>query len=227
MSTREAFGPNLRRTRLHRRVSLEMIAHQTKVGIELWEAMERNDFTSWPSGLYARAYVREYAELIGADPDGTVNEFCRWFSQGDRRAEPLVRGQAEIVGHQLAWHDDLVPLQGDRRESAETWPDRLERVRKRHVRLIAAVLDGSFVLLVSAMEAALLSLSMWVTFGVTTALYHGVSLALMGCTPAVWAIDTYAAAHPDRRRPGELFALRRLRSGRRDDASPRRGAVSD
>jgi transcriptional regulator with XRE-family HTH domain len=118
--TREAFGPNLRRIRVQRGISISQIAAGTKISADLLNGLERNDFTGWPSGIYARAYVRQYAYAIGVDPDATVDEFCRWFPQGDRRAERLVREQATIVGHQtLAWQDDVpVKAGGNRRGSA-------------------------------------------------------------------------------------------------------------
>jgi transcriptional regulator with XRE-family HTH domain len=115
MSARDAFGPNLRRIRIQRGVSLESIADATKVSLHLWKALERNDFSRWPSGIYARAYLRSYAAAIGADPDTTVDDFCRWFPQGDRRAGRTVREQAAIVGHaDVKWRDDLA-IQVDRR----------------------------------------------------------------------------------------------------------------
>ena len=82
MSPREAFGPNLRRLRLERGVSLEEIAHSTKVIVSLWAGLARNDLSRWPPGIYARSYLREYARAIGADPESTVDEFCRCFPQG-------------------------------------------------------------------------------------------------------------------------------------------------
>ncbi len=123
MSAREAFGPNLRRLRMQRGVLLEHIAATTKVSTALWAGLERNDFSRWPTGIYARAFVREYAIAIGEDPESTVDEFCRWFAQGDRRAEPIIRGQAEIVGHEdLEWQDQVPPKvgEGDRRGSPST-----------------------------------------------------------------------------------------------------------
>ena len=106
MSEREAFGPNLRRIRVQRGISLEQLVASTKVSVALWEGLERNDFSRWPTGIYARSYVRDYATAIGVDPESTVDDFCRWFPQGDRRAEPLIRGQAQIVGHdKLEWRD--------------------------------------------------------------------------------------------------------------------------
>lgn len=128
MSAREAFGPNLRRLRLQRGLTLDQIAEQTKVSIAMWEGLEQNDLSRWPTGLYARSYVRDYAQIVGADPDSTVDEFCRWFPQGDRRAERLIRGQAAIVGHSLDWQEP-VTLESDRRAGATPPPDATKKTR--------------------------------------------------------------------------------------------------
>ena len=123
MAERDAFGPNLRRIRVQHGVSIHQIVAATNVSASLWEGLERNDFSRWPTGIYARAFVREYAIAIGEDPESTVDEFCRWFAQGDRRAEPIIRGQAEIVGHEdLEWQDQVPPKvgEGDRRGSPST-----------------------------------------------------------------------------------------------------------
>ena len=105
--TREAFGPNLRRLRVQRGITVEQIAETTNIAQDLLEGLERNDFSEWPTGIFARAYVRQYAYAIGVDPDATVDEFCRYFPQGDRRAESTMREAAEIVGHDLSWQDDV------------------------------------------------------------------------------------------------------------------------
>lgn len=122
MSEREAFGPNLRRIRLQRGVSLKQLAERTKVAETLWAGLERNDFSRWPNGIFARAYVREYAKAVGADPEATVDEFCRWFPNGDRRIAPIIKEQAAIVGHDdLEWRDDVPKsaAHGDRRGAAD------------------------------------------------------------------------------------------------------------
>jgi transcriptional regulator with XRE-family HTH domain len=112
--SRDAFGPNLRRIRVKKGISIEKIAADTKVSADLLTGLERNDFSRWPTGIYARAYIRQYALAVGADPDSAVDEFCRLFPQGDRRAERIVREQAGIVGHQLTWRDDEPAGGGDR-----------------------------------------------------------------------------------------------------------------
>src|SRR5262249_14509240 len=73
---------------------------------------------------FARSHIREYARMIGADPDAVVNEFCRWFEKGDRRAFRVVSEQAQIVGHDLEWRDDGMHagLDGDRRAGSTSAP---------------------------------------------------------------------------------------------------------
>jgi cytoskeleton protein RodZ len=69
MSERDTFGPRLRSERERRNISLETIASVTKVSADLWDGLERNDFSRWPSGIFARAFVRDYARALGLDED--------------------------------------------------------------------------------------------------------------------------------------------------------------
>jgi len=113
----EAFGPNLRRARLRRGVLLEDLTARTKVSRDLWEAMERNDFSQWPTGIFARSYIRDYATIVGLDPDATVEDFCRAFPQGDRRLDRVLRRHAAIVGHELDLAEQLpADVPEDRRQ---------------------------------------------------------------------------------------------------------------
>jgi transcriptional regulator with XRE-family HTH domain len=120
MSARDAFGPNLRRIRIQRGISLDTIARETKVPVDLWDALEHNDLSRWPTGLFARSYIRDYARLLDLDPEATVDEFCRWFPHGDRRALRIVREQAKIVGHAFDGDRDVPPagVEIDRRDPA-------------------------------------------------------------------------------------------------------------
>jgi transcriptional regulator with XRE-family HTH domain len=117
MLERETFGPRLRRERERRGISLETLATRTNVSVELWIGLESNDFSKWPGGLFARAFVRDYATIVGLDPDDAVDDFCRLFAVGDRRVLPKLRAQAELIGHELEASDDpsLIPGGVDRR----------------------------------------------------------------------------------------------------------------
>jgi helix-turn-helix protein len=91
MSDRDTFGPRLRSERERRGISIETIVTVTKVGADLWLGLERNDFSKWPSGIFARAFVRDYAKAVGLDADEIVDEFCRLFPNGDRRAARIIK----------------------------------------------------------------------------------------------------------------------------------------
>jgi transcriptional regulator with XRE-family HTH domain len=127
MSPRDSFGPNLRRLRLQRGVSLDAIARSTNVCVSLWEGLERNDLSRWPTGIYARGYVREYAHAIGEDAESVVDEFCRWFPEGDHRVVAPMHADARTVWHASHWRDELAKMiEGDRRRS----PSALVRLRR-------------------------------------------------------------------------------------------------
>lgn len=73
------FGSRMRHIREARGVSLREIAHTTKLSVSALEALERNDISRLPGGIFSRAFVRSYALEIGADPEQTVREFLLHF----------------------------------------------------------------------------------------------------------------------------------------------------
>src|ERR1700682_4189644 len=75
----ESFGRRLRSERERRRITLELIAANTKIGVGLLKGLERDDLSRWPSGLFRRSFMRSYAEAIGLDAEETVREFLERF----------------------------------------------------------------------------------------------------------------------------------------------------
>ena len=100
MVDREQFGMRLRREREKRGISLDALAETTKVGVDLWIGLEQNDLSRWPSGIFARAFVRDYARAIGLDADAVVNEFCRHYPQGDQSRG---RSRLGIISRKARW----------------------------------------------------------------------------------------------------------------------------
>src|SRR5687768_13033917 len=71
----DSFGARLRQRREERQIDLIAISEQTKIKLALLESLERDDVSHWPSGIFRRAYIRAYAQMIGLDPDVVVREF--------------------------------------------------------------------------------------------------------------------------------------------------------
>jgi transcriptional regulator with XRE-family HTH domain len=118
MNPQDTFVARLRRARQRRGVSLDEIATRIRVKPELLDAFERNDLTDWPKGLYSRAWVRGYAEAVGLDPVDTVDEFCRLYLHGDRRARSTMREMAGIASTDSEYRDEYggeERRQGERR----------------------------------------------------------------------------------------------------------------
>ena len=107
MTSREIFVFRLRLHRRRKGLRVEDISAATRVRRERFDALEHNDLSHWPRGLHARAWVRLYASLVGLDPSDTVDEFCRLFPHGDRRAGPTLRGIAEIVAHPFQYEGEF------------------------------------------------------------------------------------------------------------------------
>jgi cytoskeleton protein RodZ len=77
--TAAAFGERLRRARERRGISLQTISQSTKIRASLYGALEAGHCSGWPCGVYIRSHVRDYATMLGLDPDQTVAEFCEAF----------------------------------------------------------------------------------------------------------------------------------------------------
>src|SRR5438132_14312457 len=71
----ESFGARLRQRREQQQIALASVAEQTKIGLSLLEALERDDVSHWPAGIFRRAFIRAYAQTIGLDPGVVVREF--------------------------------------------------------------------------------------------------------------------------------------------------------
>jgi transcriptional regulator with XRE-family HTH domain len=85
----ESFGARLRERREQQQISLSTIAEQTKIKQSLLEALERDDVSHWPSGIFRRAFVRAYAHAIGLEPDVVVREFLELYPDPAELVEPI------------------------------------------------------------------------------------------------------------------------------------------
>jgi transcriptional regulator with XRE-family HTH domain len=187
MSDRDTFGPRLRSERERRGISLDTIAIVTNVSIELWQGLERNDFSRWPTGIFARAFVRDYAKAVGLDADEIVDEFCRLFPIGDRRAERVIRAQAELIGHDPEYRDDtrMIPGGADRRAPSDEATDARARRMRFAPRTIAAAIDTVVIVTAGALATLVSPASFWPTLGTIALIYYGVSTLLAGSSPGI------------------------------------------
>jgi len=72
-------GAKLRDARERRGLSLRQIADVTKISAAVLDALERNDISRVPAGIFGRGFVRSFAAEVGLDPEQAVRDFTTQF----------------------------------------------------------------------------------------------------------------------------------------------------
>jgi len=109
------FGTKLREARERRGVSLRQIANATKISVTVLEALERNDISRLPGGIFSRAFVRSYAAEVGLDPEATIQDFIAQFPHDSVTAGHPTSQQHEdneAIEHERRLAGTLVQLVG-------------------------------------------------------------------------------------------------------------------
>ena len=94
------FGARMRQHREQQKLCLAAIADRTKIKASLLEALERDDLSRWPQGIYRRAYIRAYADAIGLNGDAVVREFLEAYPEPPEivEAPPPPTGLRGLLG---------------------------------------------------------------------------------------------------------------------------------
>ena len=86
-------------------MTLRQIANATKISVGVLDALERNDISRLPGGIFGRAFVRSYAVEVGLDPEATIQDFIAQFPR-----------DSVTQGHPTATQtDDNEKVESDRR----------------------------------------------------------------------------------------------------------------
>ena len=178
----DEFGPRLRRERERRKISLASISANTKISISLFEALERDDMSRWPCGIFRRSFVRSYAEAIGLEPDDVVREFVERFPDpaGTFRTEPAAgaptvetaRRPPRPAALRLTLEDSWAPFTGG---------ELLSAIARRSA---AVAVDASITAIV-AVGLFLTLGSVWIPLTIFMACYYWGGILLLGNSPGV------------------------------------------
>lgn len=88
-SQRPSFGAWLRHQREARSVSMREIADNSKISLRYLEALEQDRFDVLPAPVFARGFLREYARVVGLNPDEVVNLYLLAIEErGDTVRKP-------------------------------------------------------------------------------------------------------------------------------------------
>ncbi|CDR80755.1 helix-turn-helix domain-containing protein [Lactobacillus delbrueckii] len=116
-------GEQLRKAREAKGLSISDIEKATKIQSRYLEAIENNDFDKLPGDFYVRAFIRQYAQIVGLDGKELLSQY-----QGEVTSEvsqPAASSPAQEV-HEEAHEEEAAPVEPARisakREAAEKAP---------------------------------------------------------------------------------------------------------
>src|SRR5438105_2719747 len=70
-------GEMLRRERLKRNLDLDYISKELKISRRLLDAIESDQYSRLPGGVFAKAFVRQYAQLLQLDAEDLAGQVQR------------------------------------------------------------------------------------------------------------------------------------------------------
>jgi transcriptional regulator with XRE-family HTH domain len=227
MTDAVVFGLELKRARERRGLSLDQVADITKISASLFAGLERGDLSRWPSGIFRRAFIRNYAATVGLDADEVAARFARVYPDGEGAAG---------VAHAPGGAEPAAPTAAPQLVLGEgAAVPRASGSRRAARRAFAAAIDVAMAAVPAAVVGALVGWHwFWVTACVVGLAGHLLALSLLGTTPGVRLLQPRSSARmgadplepPARRRaePEATPAPRRHQS--RHTAAPRGGPGS-
>ena len=70
-----SFGRYLQATRLEKKISLEQVSQQTRIGLGNLLLIEQEDHERLPAEVYVKGFLRAYAKAVGADGDEVIRRY--------------------------------------------------------------------------------------------------------------------------------------------------------
>jgi hypothetical protein len=182
------FGAQLRRHREQKGIGLHTIVQSTKISVGLLEALERNDISRWPTGLFRRAFIRAYATAIGLDPESTVREFLRHFPDpADESDGCVARVNSSLVAPSSREPADVLRLTFADDAPRVLTSARVDALMPIRGRASAAVYD-LLILATLAMIAFAVAGEFWMTFAVAAVCYYVGGMLTLGNSPGAWLV---------------------------------------
>jgi len=183
----DSFGRRLRRERERRQIALASISANTKISVTLLEALERDDVSRWPCGIFRRAFIRAYADGIGLDPDDVMREFLERFPDPTDPPAGPASGSAAALSQPPSTRD---PVARHRPALRLTLADpggpfaRGRLVLDLRQRLTAVICDAAVVLAI-ALSVFVASGDFWTPLAMAALIYYSAGILLLGNTPGV------------------------------------------
>ncbi len=96
-------GELLRAARIRRRISLEQAERDTRIRRQYLQALEDDDLSVLPAGVYSRGFLRNYAIYLGIPPDEVLPRFRDRPSRSARASLRSVSRPVRVAVPRSTW----------------------------------------------------------------------------------------------------------------------------
>jgi cytoskeletal protein RodZ len=92
-------GQLLRKARTEKNIALEQLQETTKIRKRYLEAIEEGNYSILPGNFYVRAFIKQYSEAVGLDPDEVFRLYAHEIPSSDPDAskEPIRMAPRNVV----------------------------------------------------------------------------------------------------------------------------------
>ena len=85
----QTLGEKLRQAREERDISISEVAEQTRISPHYIEAIENDDYSPLPGGIFNKGFIKSFAKFVGIDEDEALQDYSRQLSlQNEGQPEP-------------------------------------------------------------------------------------------------------------------------------------------
>ena len=93
-------GEELKRRREERKISLTDISEATRIGTRFLKAIESDNYSILPGGIFTRSFIRAYAKQVGLNEDEAVARYqLQVTGQAAEAAQPQPQAAENVVRH--------------------------------------------------------------------------------------------------------------------------------
>ncbi|QQS36309.1 MAG: DUF4115 domain-containing protein [Ignavibacteriales bacterium] len=145
----DKFAEELRNSRQSADISLQQMAAKTRIDIKFLEALDAGDFSFLPE-LYVKAFLKEYAAVVGLDAGETIRKY-ELAKQGidfDAAVQPVKEEQQAVKNTITLEQPKPKPVQSfDGVQKPESPADKEKQARQKNI-ILLSVVGGAVVILI-------------------------------------------------------------------------------
>ena len=91
-----ALGKTLKQARMRKKLTASEVAAGTRMKTQTVTELEEEDFSSIAAPIYAKGFIRLYAEFVGVDSQPLIAEYVEYFVEGKVPAPPAEEMQPAL-----------------------------------------------------------------------------------------------------------------------------------